>query len=321
MTRAPMTRAPMTRVPMTETDTDTGPARVRALAPPTGATSGALYVTRTARRIFDADCEFLRSPRNRANVAIYLDDLLRPYQLPLDAGLLAAGAGQSYGEMALALIEEAVDAPVDLLVLAFAVPDVWPGRATATYLSEVCPGKPLAFAICDQGAAAAFTGLQLIREYVGSGACRRALLLVLEQATLHYPAGSAVVPDRHAGVALVCTGEPTGAASDSADITIRLDSVVIRTDVAPDQVPQLLAGQLAAGQLAGRPGRVTLVAGAGIDPGTLPVPAQVAAPGQPYTGVWWELSARADAAGSLILADYDPALRYLCTASTYCGVE
>jgi len=67
--------------------------------------------------------------------------------------------------MAEALIRELVpaDAPVDLIVLAFAVPDVRPGRATATYLSHVCPGNPLAFAVCDQGSAAAFTGLRLAR--------------------------------------------------------------------------------------------------------------------------------------------------------------
>jgi hypothetical protein len=213
--------------------------------------------------------------------------------------------------MALALIEETVDEPVDLLVLAFAVPDVWPGRATATYLSDVCPGKPLSFAICDQGRTVAFTGLRLIREYVVSGACRRALLLVLEQATLHYPAtGSAVVPQCHAGVTLLCTGEP------DRDARRRLDPVLISPDVAPAQVPGLLAGQLAA-----QVGPVTLVAGAGIDPATLPMRGQPVPAGQPYTGVWWELAGTDHAAGAIVLADYDPSLRYLATATIYCGVE
>ena len=76
------------------------------------------------------------------------------------------------------------DEPVDVLVLAFAVPDARPGRATASYLSHVCPGEPLAFAICDQGSAAAFTGLRLIREYARTGGCARGLLLVVEQAIL-----------------------------------------------------------------------------------------------------------------------------------------
>jgi hypothetical protein len=296
---------------MTETEIETDQrTRMHALPPPTGAT-GALYLNRTARRVFDQDCEFLRAPRNQANVSVYLTDMLRPYRLRVDADLLAAGAGQSYGEMALALIEETVDEPVDLLVLAFAMPDVWPGRATATYLSDVCPGQPLSFAICDQGSAAAFTGLRLVREYVVSGACRRALLLVLEQATLHYPSsGSAPVPDRHAGVALLCTGEPGDA------VPRRLDPVHISTEVMPAQAPGLLASRVAEQR-----GPLTVIAGAGLDPATLPVPVPVRGTpaGQPYTGVWWELSGMTDVDGAIMLADYDPAVRYLATA--YCGVE
>ena len=51
--------------------------------------------------------------------------------------------------------------PVDVVILAFAVPDVRAGRTTATYRGAACPGDPLAFAVCDQGPAAAFTALRL----------------------------------------------------------------------------------------------------------------------------------------------------------------
>jgi len=296
---------------MTDTEFETEQrSRIHALAPPAG-TAGALYLNRTARRVFDQDCEFLRTPRNRSNIDVYLTDMLQPYDLRPDADRLAAGTGQSYGEMALALIGDTVDEPVDLLVLAFAVPDVWPGRATATYLSAVCPGQPMAFAICDQGSAAAFTGLRLVREYVVSGACRRALLVVVEQATLHYPSsGSAPVPDRHAGVALLCTNEP------GAALPRRWDPVRISTAVTPEQAPAVLATRVAEQR-----GPLTLVAGAGLDPATLPdtVPVRTAPAGQPYTGAWWELSGMVDASGAVMLADYDPVLGYLCTA--YCGVE
>jgi hypothetical protein len=37
----------------------------------------------------------------------------------------------------------------------------------------------------------------------------------------------------------------------------------------------------------------------------------VAPPGQPFTGVWWNL---ADVTGTVLVADYDPRLRYLATA-------
>src|SRR2546429_7296315 len=68
----------------------------------------------------------------------------------------------------------APDDAVDLVVLAYAIPDITPGRATAAYLSHICPGNRLAFAVCDQGVAAAFTGLRLIREYARTGGWRGA---------------------------------------------------------------------------------------------------------------------------------------------------
>jgi hypothetical protein len=46
-------------------------------------------------------------------------------------------------------------------VLAFSPHDVQPGRQTAAYLSAVNPGAPMAFAVCDQGSAAAFSGLRV----------------------------------------------------------------------------------------------------------------------------------------------------------------
>lgn len=274
--------------------------RTHAAVPPRHI--GALYVNRVERRTFDGDCEFLRAPHHRAAIGTYLSDLLRPHGLDLDEDLLQAGAGQSYGEMGADLIGSLVgaDEPVDLLVVAFAMPDVRPGRATATYLSHVCPGNPQSFAVCDQGVAAAYTGLRLVREHVGSGACRRALLLIVEQATLHYPAARpAAIPARHAGVALLCTGRPGGAGA------VRLDAVRVRPQVGPEDVAGLLATELA-GQ--------HLVVGNGLDlPGARRGPA-----GQPLTAAWWELAAGA-AGLPLVLADYEPSLRYLCTATF--GVE
>ncbi|GAA1762475.1 2-hydroxy-acid oxidase [Luedemannella helvata] len=271
--------------------------RTHAAVPPRH--RGALYVNRAERRIFEGDCEFLRSPHHRAAIGTYLSDLLRPHGLDLKEDLLAAGTGHSYGEMGAALIGSIVgpDEPVDLLVMAFAAPDVRPGRATATYLSHVCPGNPQSFAICDQGVAAAYTGLRLVREYVGSGGCRRALLLIVEQATLHYEAkGPAAVPARHAGVALLCTGQPTPGGAG------RLGAVRVHTQVGPEQVPGLLAGLA---------GAATLVTGTGLDPADVPADARPAPAGQPLTGAWWELAG----GQPMVLADYDPTLRYLCTAT------
>jgi hypothetical protein len=288
------------------TDQDAAPRpRTHAAVPPRH--TGALYINRVERRTFAGDCEFLRAPHHRAAIGTYLSDLLQPHGLDLDEDLLAAGAGHSYGEMGAELVGAVVgaDEPVDLLVVAFAAPDVRPGRATATYLSHVCPGNPQSFAICDQGVAAAYTGLRLVREYVGSGACRRALLLLVEQATLHYKTPEpAAVPARHAGVALLCTGRPGAAGA------VRLDAVRVRTEVAPEQASGLLATELA-----GHGPATTLVAGNGLDPGDLPAGARRGPAGQPLTAAWWE-----PAAGRpLMIADYEPALRYLCTATFTAG--
>ncbi|HEY2574823.1 MAG TPA: hypothetical protein VGI74_00800 [Streptosporangiaceae bacterium] len=253
-------------------------------------------ISRAERAVFDASSAAALDPGLR----VYLTDLVRPSGLALREDLLASGAGQSYGEMAEVLIGATVpaDQPVDLLMLAYAVPDVSPERATATYLSHCCPGQPMAFGICDQGSVAAFTGLRLAAEYSD---CRRVLLLVAEQAAIHYDPGDGPVPERHAAVALLC--DPAGPA--------RVETVREHAGVAPSQIAALLA-DLAADVLVVGASLVQHIAG-----GTAEV--HVAPAGQPCTGVWWELAgglAGWMAAGRrVVVADYDPALRYLAVAT------
>jgi 4-hydroxymandelate oxidase len=276
-----------------------------------------LAVSRAERLAFDGASDLARNPDHHALLGVYLADLLRPYGIPFEAGILHQGRGQSYGEMAEAVLNRAVgpDLAVDLLVLAFAVPDLTPGRATAAYLSHVCPGNRLAFAICDQGVAAAFTGLRLIQEYIGTGGCRRGLLVVVEQADLLYePPAPAAVPSTHAAVALLC-GEPESR-SAGPGWTARLAAVRLHPDVPPARVDGLLATEVAA--LAAGRANVTLVLGAAdLKPPDLGR-VRVAPAGQPYTGVWWELAgelAETTADRRVVLADYDPALRYLCLSA------
>jgi 4-hydroxymandelate oxidase len=275
-----------------------------------------MYLSRAERMEFAGSARVAADPEHRAGLRRYLSDMVRPYGAALSEESLASGAGHSYGEMAAALIGATVprDQPVDLLVLAFAVPDIRPGRATATYLSQVCPGRPLAFAISDQGGATAFTGLRLIREYARDGRYRRALLLVVEQSTLHYePVTPAAVPARHRGVALLCDGS-----GGAAPIAVRQ-----HTNVDPAQVDRLLTTELARA-----PGRaaMTVILGGGLTTAEplVALGRQVhrAPPEQPYTGIWWEL------AGALsgpvpprlvTIADYDPMLRYLCLSTIDTG--
>jgi hypothetical protein len=97
------------------------------------------------------------------------------------------------------------DEPADVLILGFAVPDVRPERATAAFLSAACPGRPLAFAVCDQGCAAGFTALRLARDYAADGGAGRVLVALAEQTRLDYdPPAPASLPAGHAAFAMLC---------------------------------------------------------------------------------------------------------------------
>jgi hypothetical protein len=303
----------------------------------------ALRLTRVVGRRFAGGSQLAKDP----DLRVYLGDLVRPYGLPLREDLLDEGAGHAYAEMAEELIGAAVGPhePVDLLVLAFAVPDVQPGRCTALHLGHVCPGDPLAFGVCDQGVAAAFTALRIAREYARSSDLRRALVLIVDQAVLHYPpmtepGDPLTLAEGPSGVALLCDGigadRDTDRAADRATASATAEIAQIREHaaVAPESVRGLLAEEVAA-LLADRPGGI-LVLGDGISPAdaqdcaadqTIRAPA-----GLPHTGIWLELARRlpnwmsqrtsqrisqrsTDTAVVVILADYDRRLRTLCLCS------
>jgi 4-hydroxymandelate oxidase len=278
------------------------------------AAGGALCVSRAEHRVFDGISDLATDPAMRA----YLFDMVRPYGLALRDDLLDSGAGHSYGEMAEPLIEAILPdgAPVDLLVLVYGIHDIRLGRATATYLSSRCPGDPLSFAVCDQGVAAAFTALRMIGAYAATGRCERALLIVVEQAALHYElAAPAPIPERHAAVAVLF------------EESVGPESLRVRqhAGVAPDQVGARMRSDVA--ELSGARPDLTVIIGNGLAAARESIVDDVlrASKGQPYTGVWWELSA--GLAGwqardrLVLLADYDAALGYLCTAAMRVGTR
>jgi 4-hydroxymandelate oxidase len=284
----------------------------RSRPPALGTGTRPLRVSAVARRVFDGHADSARHPAYRA----YLADMVRPYGLAVQAEALDQGRGQSYGDMAGALIAEvaAEGQPADLLVLAFAVPDVTPWRCTAAHLSQLCPGAPMAFAVSDCGTTAGFTGLRLIRAQAGGAASPRALLIVAEQSAVNHelPAG-VTAPARHVCVALRCDQAGPG----------RVDSVRVRPGVARSQAAGLLATGLA--ELAAGRHDVTVIAGAELaqaaGPAARPLAAEVilAPAGQPCTGVWWEVAGRLDgwaARGRRVLvADYDPLPGRFCLAA------
>jgi hypothetical protein len=281
----------------------------RASPPTLGADAHPLRISGAARRVFDEQADAARDPAYHA----YLRDMVRCYGLNVHEEALGEGRGQSYGDMAGALLAQAVpaDQPVDLLVVAFAVPDVMPWRCTAAHLSHLCPGNPMAFAVCDCGTTAAFTGLRLIRAHAVGTNSPRALLVVLEQAAVHHElAVPAATPARHAAVALRCDQAGSGL----------VDSVRLRTGIARSEAGGLLATDLAA--LSASRGDVTVIAGTGLVEAVpsfaLPAAGEVvvAQAGQPCTGVWWEVAGRlpgwAAQGRRVLVADYDPLPGSLC---------
>jgi hypothetical protein len=273
-----------------------------------------LRLVRAMRRTFTGPAEFLADPQNRARVGEYLADMARPYGCEVPAALFgeppSPALGHSYGEMARTLIGSAVseDEPVDLLILAFSSHDLRPGRQTAAYLSHLTPGAPMAFAICDQGSAAAFTGLRIAREYASSAGIRRPLLIVVEQAALPYDCPVAV-PSQHRGVVMLY--------GDCAEPAARVAGVRQHPGVPPGDVAGLAAADLT--ELAAGHHEVRLVLGDALAAvWTAPAAGRVRVmpPGQPSTGVWWglidELTGDAGHPDLLVAADYDPGLRYLC---------
>lgn len=258
-----------------------------------------MRLVRAGRRAFAGNADVLADDDHRAQVTDYFADLVRPF----GAGPVTDLSGQSYGEMATALVAEVVPAaePVDLLVLAFSIHDVWPGRATATYLSHVCPGTPMSFAICDQGSASPFTGLRIIGDY----GVRRALLVVVEQASLPYESAVAT-PLAHQGVAMLYE-EAAGT---------RVTEVRQYPDVQSEAVPE--AARLGVAELSARHPGARVVLSDSLAAVWPDRPEHTRAPaGQPTTGVWWHLAGARE--GTVLVGDYDRDLRYLCFAVVAAG--
>ncbi|SOB79092.1 hypothetical protein [Streptomyces sp. 1331.2] len=231
--------------------------------------SSGLLITRALARRFDGRSETSLDP----DLRVFVSDLVRPYGLPLREELLKEGVGRSYEELAAGLLGEVLteDEPVDLLVLAFDTPDVRPGAPSSLALGRSVPGNPLAFAVCDQGTAAAFTALRLAAEHHRTGGCRRAVVVLAEQTALHYePPVPVPMPERHAVVVLVCEEAP------GAGLAVRQ----VTGATAPEEAVRAATDRR-------EPGTEVLLDGLG---GSGDGVASEDSPVQPFTGLWAQLA-------------------------------
>jgi 4-hydroxymandelate oxidase len=289
----------------------TSPGSVGAPAP---AGRVPLRLSRLVSRIFSGGRPFLPDPVE-PSLARMQADLVRPYPVEFRLELLERGERNTFLEMTQELLADLppLEEPLDLVLVAHTVPDADPRRSPSCHLADVLPGDPLAFNLSDQGTAAGFTALRLVSEYAAADAFRRALVVLLDQRTFLYDTtGARDVPLQDCAVALLFG--PEGRAGEP--VTRQL------AGVAPDEVRTTLDAVLNQPDsgAAGRP--VTLITGQGLDaerfgPG---LDVRPAPPGRPCTGPWSALAdvlpeVAGDGPRRLVVAEYDSALRYLCTST------
>lgn len=244
-------------------------------------------------------------------------DLVTPYGDEVDEELARRGRNVTFVDLA----ERAIDAtpgPLtapDLLVLAYALPDLHPLKTVASHLNHRFGDTSRSFAVSEQGLAAPFTALRAAYAYARSGRCDSLLLFVLEQTTFAYPEPFA---HRHdlldSGVLMVFDGAGRWAITAVCQAQPEEDAAALLRSV-------LSTASACAGQ-------TLLVIGPWVDPdlpaaavGPAPAGRPLAgpavtshrvAPGSYCTSVWRELLRRheewARRYATVVLCDTDPRL-------------
>ncbi|SDW50109.1 hypothetical protein SAMN05421504_101759 [Amycolatopsis xylanica] len=119
-----------------------------------------------------------------AELIAYYDDLLAQSGMTVDTRLLAEGRNIDHAELAESVVD-GLGEP-DLILLAYAVPDLHPMTTVAARVNHLLGGRAQSMAISEQGLQAPYTALRIADAYHQAGQCDRAVLLVLEQTTLPY---------------------------------------------------------------------------------------------------------------------------------------
>lgn len=214
----------------------------------------------------------------------HLSDLCGGYDVPYRGDI--ATAGNTFTSMAQDLVSSLPVSSIDLVVVAHDTPDLDHRLAATTYLSEALPASALQFTVSEGGSCTPYTALRLVGAYASRHGYQRALLLLLDQATLPYDTGMTLSGDSAVGL-LLDRSCPRG-------LTVRqVGGVSSVPAVLPDLLP---------------PGPFPVIAGPGINPGRdLPLRADVVrhAPiGSPCTATWSCLAAGPKS--PVVLVDYEP---------------
>jgi len=218
-------------------------------------------------------------------------DLTRGYGVECREDVLRRGPGNTFTAMAQELCRAIEPGAVDLALVAHSTPDLDCRLSAATFLSEALPDGPLVFALSDSGNCTPFAALRLAGDFARRHSYRRALVLVLDQATLPYDVDERPAGD--VGVALLLEhgdgGDPLTIGHEAgvreADLPSALDAG-LGTLIEPDEP-------------------VTVIAGAGVDPALIrhSGPVLAADPGYPCTAGWSLLAAHGG--GRAVLVEYD----------------
>jgi hypothetical protein len=115
-------------------------------------------------------------------------DLLRPYGDEVDEDRARKGRNTAFVDLAERAVRTAPapGGPPDLLVLAYALPDLHPLKTVSSHLNHRFGDESRSFAVSEQGVLAPFTALRIADAYHRSGRCRSVALFVLEQTTFPY---------------------------------------------------------------------------------------------------------------------------------------
>ncbi|GAB3905056.1 hypothetical protein [Microbispora bryophytorum] len=251
------------------------------------------YVPRAAR-----PCHF------EPDILEFNQGVLAPYGMRFDPSYAAGGSNTTFLELAEGVLREApgpLPAP-DLLIVAYALPDPHaPEKTLAAHLTRVFDGRPLSFAVSEQGLGAPFTALRIADAYLRSGRCRSVVLLILEQTSFPYPEPFVQDGDLVDSAVLLALGPAggwelagVGSSGPHCDLAALLDK------------PPGLPGDE-------RPGDRLVVTGSwgdSLDLGPAGPKAHQAPPGSYCTGVWLEFARHheewRDAYRTIVFGDVDP---------------